>query len=88
MEHHPLEWAAPLSLREIDFGQAGTGPEFMLVADQGTSIQVDCQRETHFNAESAIRAIAETFLTNGLPDQLVFDREPRMVSSWNMNGYW
>ena len=45
VEHHPLERAAPLTLWEMDFGQAGTGPEFTVV-DKGTSIQFDCQWDT------------------------------------------
>jgi hypothetical protein len=72
---------------EIDFGQLATQFEFFAVVDRGTSILVNTQVQTHYNAETALLALATLFVIQGLPTALRFDRDSRFVSSWAMDGY-
>lgn len=86
-EHHPVERPAPMEHWEMDFGQLADQIEFFTVVDRGTSILVDTQTDRHFNAETALLAVAHLLLLNGLPKRLRFDRDSRFLSSWAMDGY-
>jgi transposase InsO family protein len=86
-EHHPIERPTPMTHWEMDFGQLGGQIEFFTVVDRGTSILVDTQTDQHFNAETALLAVAQLLLLNGLPQKLRFDRDSRFLSSWAMDGY-
>jgi len=86
-DHHPLVRAEPMTLWEMDFGQMGQAFEFLVFADQGTSIQVDTHALAHYNAETALLATAQTLLVNGLPERISCDNDPRLVSSWRVDGY-
>lgn len=86
-EHHPVERPEPMQHWEMDFGQLADQVEFLSVVDRGTSILVDTQTDYHFNAETAMLAVAKLFLFNDLPQKLRFDRDSRFVSSWAMDGY-
>lgn len=86
-EHHPIERPAPMTHWEMDFGQLADQIEFFTVVDRGTSILVDTQTDQHFNAETALLAVAQLLLLNGLPQKLRFDRDSRFLSSWAMDGY-
>jgi hypothetical protein len=86
-EHYPVERPEPMRHWEIDFGQLATQFEFFAVVDRGTSILVNTQVQTHYNAETALLALATLFVIQGLPTALRFDRDSRFVSSWAMDGY-
>jgi len=86
-DYHPVERPAPMQHWEMDFGQLADQIEFFAVVDRGTSILVDTQTDQHYNAETALRAVARLLLLNGLPQWLRFDRDSRFVGSWAMDGY-
>ena len=86
-DHHPLERPAPMEHWEMDFGQMADKIEFLSVVDRGTSILVDTQTEVHYTAETALLAVAELLLLNGLPKRLRFDNDPRFVGSHLTDGY-
>ncbi len=86
-EHHRVERPAPMEHWEMDFGQLADQVEFLSVVDRGTSILVDTQTDHHFNAETALLAVAKLLLFNDLPQKLRFDRDSRFLSSWAMDGY-
>lgn len=90
----PFERPAPLDTWEIDFtdvssavpleeGKRQHWVEALAVVDRGTSILVDLQAASDYQAPSALRAIASTFRRHGLPRRMVFDRDPRWVGSWS-----
>ena len=86
-EPHPVERPEPMTHWEMDFGQLSDRIEFLSVVDRGTSILVDTQSEPHYNAESALLAVAELLLLNGLPERLRFDNDPRFVGSALTDGF-
>ncbi|MBA3868265.1 MAG: transposase [Anaerolineae bacterium] len=86
-DHHPVERPTPMEHWEMDFGQLADQIEFFAVVDRGTSILVDTQTDHHFNAETALLAIAKLLLFNGLPKKLRFDRDSRFLGTWAMDGY-
>lgn len=86
-EHHPLERPEPMQHWEMDFGQLGEAFEFLSVVDRGTSILVHTQTQPHYNAESALMAVATLLLTGGLPRKLRFDNDTRFVGNWLSDGY-
>jgi hypothetical protein len=86
-EHHPLARSEPLLHWEMDFGQIGNAFEFLSVVDRGTSILVDTQTQPHYNAETALLAVARLLLITGLPRKLRFDNDPRFVGNWLTDGY-
>ncbi len=71
----------------MDFGQLGDAFEFLTVVDRGTSILVNTQTYPHFQAETALLAVAKLLLLVGLPSKLRFDNDPRFVGSWLTDGY-
>jgi hypothetical protein len=86
-EPHPLDRPAPLQHWEMDFGQVGDAVEFLTVVDRGTSILVDTQTQPHYNAETALLAVAGFFIASGLPEKLRFDNDTRFVGNWLTDGY-
>ncbi len=81
-EHYPLERPEPMQHWEMDFGQLGDAFEFLSVVDRGTSILVDTQTQAHYNAETALLAVARLLSTLGLPLKLRFDNDTRFVGNW------
>jgi transposase InsO family protein len=88
----PMERPAPMSQWQLDFKDASTVPaerdgkrqhvvEVLNTVDQGTSILVEAQVRTDFNAETTLQEIASLLRTHGLPQQVTFDRDVRFVSS-------
>ena len=86
-EHHPVERPEAMTHWEMDFGQVGEAVEFLTVVDRGTSILVDTQTQPHYNAETALLAVAQLLLVKGLPRKLRFDNDPRFVGNWLTDGY-
>ena len=91
-DHEPLPPAAPLQHWQFDFKDATTAQapesdkrlhqvEILNVVDSGTSLVLDNQVRPDFTAETALLALASTFLQHGLPQSLTFDRDPRFVGS-------
>ncbi len=85
--HHPIERPDPMQHWEMDFGQLGETFEFLTVVDRGTSILVETQTQPHYNAETALLAVARFLLTVGLPHKLRFDNDTRFVGNWLTKGY-
>jgi len=86
-ERHPIERPEPMQHWEMDFGQLGEAFEFLTVVDRGTSILVNTQTQPHYNAETALLAVATLFIAAGLPEKLRFDNDTRFVSNWQSDGY-
>lgn len=86
-EHFPLERPDPMQHWEMDFGQLGDTFEFLTVMDRGTSILVHTKTQPHFNAESALLAVASLLIAIGLPIKLRFDNDTRFVGSWLSDGF-
>ena len=72
---------------EMDFGQLGDRFEFLTVVDRGTSILVNTQTQPHYNAQTALLAVATLFVVAGLPKKLRFDNDTRYVGNWLSDGY-
>ena len=87
----PIPRQEPMAEWEFDFGLVSIGKqrwlEFFLAIDRGTSIWVDSKASERFHADTALLAVANTLLTNGLPQRLRFDRDTRLVGSWATDGY-
>jgi hypothetical protein len=66
-DHHPIERPEPMRHWEMGFGQLSDVVEFLSVIDRGTSILVDTQTQPHFNAETALMAVARFVVAVGLP---------------------
>jgi transposase InsO family protein len=86
-EHHPVERPDAMTHWEMDFGQQGDTFEFLTVVDRGTSILVDTQTQPHYNAETALLAVAQLLILIGMPRKLRFDNDPRFVGNWMSDGY-
>jgi len=55
--------------------------ETLNIIDEGTSILVNSQVRTDFNAETVLQALVVAFQQTGLPKALRFDRDPRFVGT-------
>ena len=86
-EHHPIERPDPMKHWEMDFGQLGKAFEFLTVVDRGTSILVDTQTQSYYNAETALMAVATLLILVGLPQKLRFDNDTRFVGTALSDGY-
>jgi hypothetical protein len=97
-EHEPVPRAAPMKNWQIDFKDVTTVPvepggkqmhlvETLNVIDTGTSILLDNQARTDFNAETALDSLAHTLQWHGCPAQITFDRDPRFVGSWSAGDF-
>ena len=89
--HCPLERNPPMVEWELDFGLVALDQEqwleFCPVIDSGTSIWVDTQVASGFDAEQALQALAQILVAHGCPERLRFDRDTRFVGSWTTDGY-
>jgi len=93
VEPEPLPPSEPMEIWQIDFKDITTVRppeqavkqqhlvETLNIVDTGTSILVDNPARADFNAETAIRALAEVLQKVGCPRQITFDRDPRFVAS-------
>ncbi len=97
-EHEPIERAAPLQAWQIDWKDATTVPpdpggkqqhviEILNVVDTGTSILLDSLPRMDYAADTALLAITNTLLINGLPQTITFDRDNRWVGSWTTGDF-
>lgn len=88
----PQERPAPLLHWQVDFKDASTVPadpygkqqhvvEILNVVDVGTSMVLDSHVHANFHAQTALEAVAQTFQTRGLPEQITLDRDSRWVGS-------
>ena len=91
-EPEPLPQNDPLKIWQIDFKDVTTVPaepggkkqhmvETLNIVDTGTSILLDNPAHQEFNAETAIRSMADILQQIGCPHQITFDRDPRLVAS-------
>ena len=92
-EPEPLPLAEPMENWQIDFKDVITVRrpeqeikqqhfvETLNIVDSGTSILVDNPARPDFNAETAIRTLAEVLQNEGCPRQITFDRDPRFMAS-------
>jgi hypothetical protein len=51
--------------------------EILNLVDHGSSAVVDSDPAADYNAETALRKLAETLLEKGCPDRIRLDRDPR-----------
>lgn len=90
--HIPIARPPVMEEWEMDWGETPhlggeEGAEFLAVIDRGSSILVRLAAMARYHADTAILAVSELFLLNGLPKRLRFDRDTRWVGSWNRNSY-
>jgi hypothetical protein len=83
----PLVRPEPMQHWELDFGQVSPELEFVVTIDRGTSILVNTHTFTHYNAETALQAVAEMLILIGCPPKLRFDNDPRLVGSMQSDGF-
>lgn len=87
-EHHPLPRPEPMQEWEPDFGLVKRSEadilEFLVVVDRGSSLLVDTHVSAGFHAESALAALAQTLVANGLPKRIRLDRDTRLVEAGRM----
>ena len=91
VEHEPLERPAPQQEWQVDFKDVTTATsdgekrqhqvETLDVVDAGTSLLVANPVHSNFTATTVIETLVEVFATQGLPQRLRFDRDPRFVGS-------
>ena len=90
--HQPVERPAPMSAWQLDFKDVATVRpegegkqqhvvEVLNTVDVGTSILVNAQVRADFTAETTLQAVVDTFRTQGLPESITLDRDPRFVGS-------
>jgi transposase InsO family protein len=88
----PQERAEPMQDWQIDFKDASSVPadpdgkqqhvvETLNVIDVGTAVLLAAHVAPDFTAETALRALAETFQQHGLPRSIKLDRDPRWVGA-------
>ena len=88
----PVQRPAPLLSWQLDFKDVSTVPadplgkqqhvvETLNALDVGTSLLLDAQVREDFTAETALVAVAQTLQTQGMPQLLTLDRDPRWVGS-------
>ncbi len=91
--HHTLlERPEPMTAWQLDFKDVSTVPaahdgkqqhvvEVLNTVDTGTSILVNAQVREDFTAETTLEAVVETLRTQGRPETITLDRDPRFVGS-------
>jgi len=98
IQHLPFDRPEPMETWEIDFTDVSSAQanhtdkqqhqvEAFAVVDRGSSILVDLQVSDDYQAETALLALASTLMEQGLPKQIVFDRDPRLVGSWSSDEF-
>jgi hypothetical protein len=96
--HVPREPAQPLQVWEMDFADIPTARststdkrqhqvEVLDIIDTGTSIALETRVSDRFDAQWALICLVDVFTAVGLPRVLRFDRDPRFVASWSMEGF-
>ena len=55
--------------------------EILTIIDKGTSVLVAHHVRSDFTAETALAAVAQTFVEHGLPSSITLDRDTRWVGS-------
>jgi hypothetical protein len=94
VERHslPLDRPDPLTVWHLDFKDVSTVPpepdgkqhhvvEGLNPVDTGTSILVNAQVREDFTAETTREAVVETLRSQGRPETVTLDRDPRFVGS-------
>jgi hypothetical protein len=61
--------------------------EILNLVDHGSSAVVDSDPAADYNAETALRKLAEMLLKHGCPDRIRLDRDPRWVGSWTAKDF-
>ena len=89
VEHEPLERPAPQQEWQVDFKDVTTATsdgekrlhqvETLDVVDAGTSLLIANPVRSDFTATTVIDALVDVFATQGLPQRLRCDRDPRFV---------
>jgi transposase InsO family protein len=88
----PLERPPAMQHWQLDFKDASTVPtdphgkkqhvvEILNIIDKGTSILVAHYVRSDFTAETALAAVAQTFVEHGLPSSITLDRDTRWVGA-------
>ncbi len=61
--------------------------EILNLVDHGSSAVVAAEPASDYNAESALRAVANVLLEQGCPDRIRLDRDTRWVGSWTAKDF-
>ena len=88
--HQPVDRPPPMTSWQLDFKDVSTVPadpdgkqqhvvEVLNTVDVGTSILVNAQVREDFTAETTLQAVVDTLRTQGLPEAITVDRDPRFV---------
>jgi len=88
----PIERPKPMEHWQMDFKDASSVPadpdgkqqhvvETLNIIDMGTSVNIASHVRSDFTAETALRALAETFSHHGRPKSITLDRDTRWVGS-------
>jgi transposase InsO family protein len=88
----PVPRPEPLTSWQLDFkdvtsaethsdGKRQHRIEVLNTVDVGSSLLLDAQARTDFTAETALNSVAELLLSQGAPEQITIDRDPRWVGS-------
>lgn len=87
--HEPLERPAPQQEWQVDFKDVTTASsdtekrrhqvETLDVVDAGTSLLIANPVRSDFTATTVIETLVDVFASQGLPQRLRFDRDPRFV---------
>lgn len=97
-QHDPEERPAPGVEWGMDFHDVSTVPaapegkqqhvvEILNLVDHGSSAVVASEPASDYTAETALRAVAEVLVTQGCPDRIRLDRDPRWVGSWTAKDF-
>jgi len=68
-------------------GKKQHGVEILNLVDHGSSAVVASEAASDYNAETALRKLAEVLLEQGCPDRIRLDRDPRWVGSWTAKDF-
>ncbi len=61
--------------------------EILNLVDHGSSAVVASEPAGDYNAETALRKVAEVFMEQGCPDRIRLDRDTRWVESWTAKDF-
>jgi hypothetical protein len=61
--------------------------EILNLVDHGSSAVVAAEPAGDYNAETALRKVADVFLEQGCPDRIRLDRDTRWVGSWTAKDF-